>query len=159
AGLGGIASFAPGAAAGLSPLLFAFAGLEDAAQKYEKAQEALAAPKKDLTDAQKESIKEWRAEKDAIGEATVAWIEYSDELKTQIGEVQKGAREGLFPRWQASIETIMGRYAKPLPSFLADAGERRGNLARIWSSQLTTDEPAEWLARVGRDVEYSSPAH
>src|SRR5699024_425537 len=113
AGLGGIASFAPGAAAGLSPLMFAFTGLEDAAKKYEKAQEALATPKKDLTEAQKESIKEWRAEKDAIGEATVAWIEYTDELKTQVAEVQKGAREGLFPGLQKSIEMIMGRYAKP----------------------------------------------
>src|SRR5699024_8426339 len=102
AGLGGLASFAPGAAGGLSPLLFAFAGLEDAAKKYEKAQEALATPKKDLTEAQKESIAGWRAEKDAIGEATVAWFEYSDELKTQIAEVQKGASEGLFPGLRGS---------------------------------------------------------
>src|SRR5699024_7676789 len=64
AGLAGSASFAPGAAAALSPLLFAFAGLEDAAKKYEKAQEALATPKQDLTEAQKESIAEWRDEKD-----------------------------------------------------------------------------------------------
>src|SRR5699024_11610184 len=107
AGLGGRASFARGAAAGLSPIMFSFTGLEDAEKKYEKAQEALAVPKKDLTEAQKESIKEWRAEKDAIGEATVAWIEYTDELKTQVAEVQKGAREGLFPGLQKCIEMIM----------------------------------------------------
>ena len=152
AGLGGIASFAPGAAAGLSPLMFAFTGLEDAAKKYEKAQEALATPKKDLTEAQKESIAEWRAEKDAIGEATVAWIEYTDELKTQVAEVQKGAREGLFPGLQKSIETIMGKYAKPFTSFLEDAGKRLGTVAQIWANELTTDEATEWFARVGRDT-------
>lgn len=153
AGLGGIASFAPGAVAGLSPLMFAFAGLEDAAKKYEKAQEALAIPKKDLTDAQKESIAKWEAEKDVIGEATVNWIEYTDTLKTEIAAVQKGAREGLFPGLQASLETIMDRYAKPFTGFLKDSGERLGTLAQIWSNELTTDESAEWFARIGRDSE------
>src|SRR5699024_7965023 len=114
---------APGAAAGLSPLMFAFTGLEDAAKKYEKAQEALATPKKDLTEAQKESIKEWRAEKDAIGEATVARIGYTDELNTQVAEVQKVARVGLFPGLQKSIVMLMGLYAKAFTSFLKDTGE------------------------------------
>ena len=153
AGLGGIASFAPGAAAGLSPLMFAFTGLEDAAKKYEKAQEALAVPKKDLTEAQKESIEKWEAEKDALGEATVAWIEYTDELKTQITEVQKGAREGLFPGLQSSIEMIMGRYAKPFTSFLKDTGEHLADISNMWAQGLTSDEAAEWFARVGRDTE------
>ena len=153
AGLGGIASFAPGAAAGLSPLMFAFTGLEDAAKKYEKAQEALAVPKKDLTDAQKESIEKWEAEKDALGEATVAWVEYTRELKTQITEVQKGAREGLFPGLQSSIEMIMGRYAKPFTSFLKDTGEHLADISNMWAQGLTSDEAAEWFARVGRDTE------
>ena len=156
AGLGGIASFAPGAAAGLSPLLFAFAGLEDAVKKYDKAQEALAVPKEKLTAAQKDAIEKWEAEKDALGEATVAWVEYTRELKTQITEVQKGAREGLFPGLQAGIETVMSRYAKPFTRFLEDAGERLGNLSRIWADQLTGDEAAEWFARVGRDTELYS---
>lgn len=158
AGLGGIASFAPGAVAGLSPLMFAFAGLEDAAKKYEKAQEALAIPKKDLTDAQKESIAKWEAEKDVIGEATVNWLEYTDTLKTEIAAVQKGAREGLFPGLQASLETIMDRYAKPFTGFLKDSGERLGTLAQIWSNELTTDESAEWFARIGRDSELYTTA-
>ena len=156
AGLGGIASFAPGAAAGLSPLLFAFAGLEDAVKKYDKAQEALAVPKDQLTAAQKDAIEKWEAEADALGEATVAWIDYTRELKTQITEIQKGAREGLFPGLQAGIETVMSRYAKPFTGFLEDAGERLGNLSRIWADQLTGDEAAEWFARVGRDTELYS---
>lgn len=153
AGLGGIASFAPGAAAGLSPLLFAFAGLEDAVKKYDKAQEALAVPKEKLTAAQKDAIEKWEAEKDALGEATVAWVEYTRELKTQITEVQKGAREGLFPGLQSSIEMIMGRYAKPFTSFLKDTGEHLGDISNMWAQGLTTDEAAEWFARVGRDTE------
>lgn len=153
AGLGGIISFAPGAAAGLSPLIFAFAGLEDATKKYEKAQEALAIPKKDLTAAQKDAIEKWEGEKDAIGEATVAWIKYADEFKTQLAGVQKGAREGFFPGLQASLETIMSKYAKPFTGFLEEAGERLGTVARIWANALTTDESAEWFARVGRDTE------
>ena len=153
AGLGGIASFAPGAAAGLSPLLFAFAGLEDAVKKYDKAQEALAVPKEKLTAAQKDAIEKWEAEKDALGEATVAWVEYTRELKTQITEVQKGAREGLFPGLQSSIEMIMGRYAKPFTSFLKDTGEHLADISNMWAQGLTTDEAAEWFARVGRDTE------
>ena len=153
AGLGGIASFAPGAAAGLSPLMFAFAGLEDAVKKYDKAQEALAVPKDKLTEAQKAAIETWEAEKDALGEATVAWIDYTRELKTQITEVQKGAREGLFPGLQSSIEMIMGRYAKPFTSFLKDTGEHLADISNMWAQGLTTDESAEWFARVGRDTE------
>ena len=153
AGLGGIASFAPGAAAGLSPLMFAFAGLEDAVKKYDKAQEALAVPKEKLTAAQKDAIEKWEAEKDALGEATVAWIDYTRELKTQITEVQKGAREGLFPGLQSSIEMIMGRYAKPFTSFLKDTGEHLADISNMWAQGLTTDEAAEWFARVGRDTE------
>ena len=153
AGLGGIASFAPGAAAGLSPLAFAFAGLEDAVKKYDKAQEALAVPKEKLTAAQKDAIEKWEAEADALGEATVAWIDYTRELKTQITEVQKGAREGLFPGLQSSIEMIMGRYAKPFTSFLKDTGEHLADISNMWAQGLTTDEAAEWFARVGRDTE------
>lgn len=153
AGLGGIASFAPGAAAGLSPLLFAFAGLEDASKKYDKAMQALAVPKKDLTAAQEDAIAKWEGEKEAIGEVTVKWIEYKRELKTGIMEIQKGAREGLFPGVMESIDTIMGRYAKPFTGFLKESGERLGTVARIWANELTTDEAAEWFARVGRDTD------
>ena len=153
AGLGGIASFAPGAAAGLSPLMFAFAGLEDAVKKYDKAQEALAVPKDKLTAAQKEAIEQWEAEADALGEATVAWIDYTRELKTQITEIQKGARDGLFPGLQDSLEMIMGRYAKPFTSFLKDTGEHLADIMVMWSTGLTSDGAAEWFARVGRDTE------
>ena len=153
AGLGGIASFAPGAAAGLSPLLFAFAGLEDASKKYAKAQEALAVQKDKLTAAQKDAIEKWKGEKEAIGEATVAWIEYTSELKTQIMEVQKGAREGLFPGLQRSISTVMDRYAKPFTDFLKESGERLGAISQIWANQLTSDAAAGWFKRVGEDTE------
>lgn len=157
AGVGALVSILPGAAAGLGTLGFAFGGLEDAVKKYDKAQEALAVPKKDLTEAQKDAIAKWEAEKDALGEATVAWIEYTRELKTGITEIQKGAREGLFPGLQSSIETIMGRYADPFTDFLRVTGKQLGDIAEIWANKLTGDEAAEWFARVGEDAAFYLP--
>ena len=47
----------------------------------------------------------------------------------------------------------MGRYAKPFTSFLKDTGEHLADISNMWAQGLTTDEAAEWFARVGRDTE------
>lgn len=153
AGLGGITSMLPGVVAGFSPLIFAFGGLEDAIKKYDKAQEALTAAKsgKELTDAQKEAIAVWEAEKEAVGEATVAWIEYTDELKTRFQDIQRYAREGLFPGLQDSISTIMDRYAQPFSDWLFVTGQRLGIISQRWANLLASEPAAEWFGRVGAD--------
>ena len=154
AGLGGLVSMAPGLIGGVSALGFAFTGLEESMKKYSKAQEAIDIAKAGgkLTKAQETAIANWEGEKDAIGEATIKWIEYTDTLKTSLREIQKGAREGLFPGLQKSIETLLGTYAEPLQDFLNRMGKGLGFVAEQWSNSLITSEAQAWFGRVADDA-------
>lgn len=153
AALGGLTSMLPGAVAGLSTLGFAFIGLEDAMEKKSKAEEALAIAAKDRTKAQKEAIEAWKAERDAVGEATVAFTTFLSDAGTRMTKIQRGARDGLFPGLITSLTHILDTYEKPFTEFLERTGRLLGTVSKEWAHLLTTSTSAAWFQRVGADAQ------